>query len=122
MLEMECQLSGQQSWIYYLLEICMYCTGLYWTRLNVILKTTTSIPKFLLYDVIPHSLMITPFLPHSNSIQLLTKLLTFFLAAVTYFLIYKASVASANSDEFINDPRHPRFATGGKFIDLEKKD
>lgn len=39
---------------------------------------------------------------------------------MTYFLIYKASVASMNSDEFINDPRHPRFASGGKFIDLNK--
>ncbi|KND95819.1 hypothetical protein QG37_07921 [Candidozyma auris] len=27
-----------------------------------------------------------------------------------------------DTDEFINDPRHPRFANGGKFIDLEKKD
>ncbi|CAK7905595.1 ATP synthase subunit J, mitochondrial [[Candida] anglica] len=43
-------------------------------------------------------------------------------ASITYFLVYKGSVASMNSDEFINDPRHPRFATGGKFIDLEKKD
>ncbi|ODV80470.1 subunit I/j of mitochondrial ATP synthase [Suhomyces tanzawaensis NRRL Y-17324] len=43
-------------------------------------------------------------------------------AAITYYLIYKASIASQNSDEFINDPRHPRFASGGKFIDLEKKD
>lgn len=45
-----------------------------------------------------------------------------FLAAITYFLVYKASIASMNSDEFINDPRHPRFAQGGKFIDLEKRD
>jgi len=41
-------------------------------------------------------------------------------AGITYFLIYKASIASMNSDEFINDPRHPRFASGGKFIDLDK--
>ncbi|WPK23405.1 hypothetical protein PUMCH_000644 [Australozyma saopauloensis] len=25
-----------------------------------------------------------------------------------------------DSDEFINDPRHPRFKEGGKFIDLLK--
>jgi hypothetical protein len=42
-------------------------------------------------------------------------------AGITYYLIYKASIASMNSDEFINDPRHPRFAKGGKFIDLESK-
>ncbi|ODV67290.1 ATPase, F0 complex, subunit J [Hyphopichia burtonii NRRL Y-1933] len=42
-------------------------------------------------------------------------------AAISYYLIYNASIASMNSDEFINDPRHPRFAAGGKFIDLEKK-
>ncbi|CCE86816.1 Piso0_005329 [Millerozyma farinosa CBS 7064] len=40
-------------------------------------------------------------------------------ASITYFLVYKASVASMNSSEFINDPRHPRFAKGGKFIDLK---
>ncbi|CCG21633.1 Atp18 F1F0 ATP synthase complex subunit [Candida orthopsilosis Co 90-125] len=43
-------------------------------------------------------------------------------AGVTYYLIYKASIASANSDEFINDPRNPRFKNGGKFIDLNKKE
>ncbi|CAN3354680.1 ATP synthase subunit J, mitochondrial [Diutina catenulata] len=42
-------------------------------------------------------------------------------AAITLGLIYKAGEASMNSDEFINDPRHPRFARGGKFIDLEKE-
>ncbi|EGV63548.1 ATPase, F0 complex, subunit J [Yamadazyma tenuis ATCC 10573] len=41
-------------------------------------------------------------------------------AVVTYGLVYKGSVLSMNSDEFINDPRHPRFASGGKFIELEK--
>ncbi|KAI5957507.1 ATP18 [Candida theae] len=44
------------------------------------------------------------------------------IAGVTYYLIYKASIASANSDEFINDPRNPRFKNGGKFIDLNKKE
>lgn len=43
-------------------------------------------------------------------------------AAITYGLIWKAAGAMQNTDEFINDPRHPRFASGGKFIDLEKKD
>ncbi|KAG4408135.1 hypothetical protein JTP64_001441 [Candida tropicalis] len=43
-------------------------------------------------------------------------------ASITYFLVYKASVASANTDEFINDPRNPRFASGGKIVDLEKRD
>ncbi|RLV93644.1 ATP synthase subunit J mitochondrial [Spathaspora sp. JA1] len=43
-------------------------------------------------------------------------------AGITYFLIYKASQASMNSAEFINDPRHPRFASGEKVIDLENKD
>lgn len=45
-----------------------------------------------------------------------------FTAAISFGLIYKAAEALMNSDEFINDPRHPRFAKGGKFIDLEKKD
>ncbi|OBA21063.1 subunit I/j of mitochondrial ATP synthase [Metschnikowia bicuspidata var. bicuspidata NRRL YB-4993] len=43
-------------------------------------------------------------------------------AAISFGLIVKAAEALMNSDEFINDPRHPRFAKGGKFIDLEKKD
>lgn len=43
-------------------------------------------------------------------------------ATITYYLIWKGANASMNSDEFINDPRHPRFAAGGKFIDLEKRD
>ncbi|KAL6452613.1 ATP18 ATP synthase subunit J [Candida maltosa Xu316] len=43
-------------------------------------------------------------------------------ASITYYLVYKGSIASANSDEFINDPRNPRFTSGGKFIDLEKRD
>lgn len=43
------------------------------------------------------------------------------LVAVTYYLVGKAADASMNSSEFINDPRHPRFANGGKFIDLEKE-
>lgn len=43
------------------------------------------------------------------------------LAAITYYLVYKGAQASMNSDEFINDPRHPRFAKGGKFIDLNKE-
>ena len=44
------------------------------------------------------------------------------LAGVTYYLIYKASVAASNTDEFINDPRNPRFKNGGKYIDLSKKE
>lgn len=43
-------------------------------------------------------------------------------AVISYALIWKAAAASQDSDEFINDPRHPRFASGGKFIDLEKRD
>ncbi|ABN64218.1 Subunit i/j of mitochondrial ATP synthase [Scheffersomyces stipitis CBS 6054] len=43
-------------------------------------------------------------------------------ATITYYLVYKGATASMNSDEFINDPRHPRFQSGGKFIDLEKRD
>ncbi|AOW27114.1 F-type H+-transporting ATPase subunit J [Candida albicans P57072] len=43
-------------------------------------------------------------------------------AGITYYLVYKGSIASANSDEFINDPRNPRFAKGGKYIDLDKRD
>ncbi|KAI5951740.1 ATP18 [Candida jiufengensis] len=43
-------------------------------------------------------------------------------AVITYYLVYKGSVASMNSDEFINDPRHPRFKNGGKYIDLSKKE
>ena len=44
------------------------------------------------------------------------------LAAISFGLIAKGAEALLNSDEFINDPRHPRFAKGGKFIDLEKRD
>lgn len=40
---------------------------------------------------------------------------------MTYALIWKGADASMNSAEFINDPRHPRFASGGKFIDLDKE-
>jgi hypothetical protein len=44
-----------------------------------------------------------------------------FLGAITYYLIYMGANASMNSAEFINDPRHPRFANGGKFIELDKE-
>jgi F-type H+-transporting ATPase subunit j len=42
-------------------------------------------------------------------------------SAITYYLIYMGANASMNSAEFINDPRHPRFANGGKFIELDKE-
>ncbi|CDK28958.1 unnamed protein product [Kuraishia capsulata CBS 1993] len=35
-------------------------------------------------------------------------------AVVTTYLIAKAADLSMNSQEFINDPRHPRFAQGVK--------
>lgn len=40
--------------------------------------------------------------------------------AVTYYLIGLAAQASMNSNEFINDPRHPRFARGEKVVEIEK--
>ena len=58
----------------------------------------------------------------SESINWLNQFNTNNIAAITYGLVYKAGVASMDSDEFINDPRHPRFAKGGKFIDLANKD
>lgn len=59
---------------------------------------------------------------HRSHLDELCNGLLTVLAGITYFLIYKFSIASMNSDEFINDPRHPRFSNGGKFIDLEKTD
>lgn len=87
--------------------------------LKRLIKQPTPIPKQIQrFDYIPWlitSRLITQHTTrqchHTNSI----------LAAISYYLIYNASIASMNSDEFINDPRHPRFAAGGKFIDLEKK-
>ncbi|CDO53326.1 similar to Saccharomyces cerevisiae YML081C-A ATP18 Subunit of the mitochondrial F1F0 ATP synthase [Geotrichum candidum] len=39
----------------------------------------------------------------------------FFIATgVVAFGISKAATASMNSEEFYNDPRHPRFIAGGK--------
>lgn len=32
---------------------------------------------------------------------------------ITFFLFAKAANASMNSEEFINDPRNPRFKAGG---------
>ncbi|KAG7195951.1 atp18 subunit J of the mitochondrial F1F0 ATP synthase [Scheffersomyces spartinae] len=43
-------------------------------------------------------------------------------AAVSYFLVWKGGNALQDTDEYINDPRHPRFQKGGKFIDLANKD
>ncbi|MCP8720016.1 MAG: ATP synthase subunit J [Asgard group archaeon] len=54
--------------------------------------------------------------------MIITNMFFLPIASITYFLVYKASVASANTDEFINDPRNPRFASGGKIVDLEKRD
>lgn len=56
-----------------------------------------------------------PFAAGGMSITHLTS------AALTYGLIWKAAGAMQDSDEYINDPRHPRFSKGGKFIDLEKR-
>ncbi|RKP29588.1 hypothetical protein METBISCDRAFT_18302 [Metschnikowia bicuspidata] len=35
-------------------------------------------------------------------------------------LVAKIQYAMTDADNFINDPRHPRFKEGGKFIDLLK--
>ncbi|ODQ78781.1 hypothetical protein BABINDRAFT_38555 [Babjeviella inositovora NRRL Y-12698] len=42
--------------------------------------------------------------------------------AATAVLINQAKELSQDSDEFINHPKHPRFAKGGKVIDLENRD
>lgn len=39
--------------------------------------------------------------------------------AVVFYLVGKAADASANSAEFINDPRNPRFARGEKTVELK---
>ncbi|KAL6946946.1 atp18 subunit J of the mitochondrial F1F0 ATP synthase [Hanseniaspora vineae] len=44
----------------------------------------------------------------------------FVTGVVTYWGVGKAADLSANTAEFINDPRNPRFQNGGKFIELEK--
>ncbi|AET39942.1 F1F0 ATP synthase subunit i Ecym_5168 [Eremothecium cymbalariae DBVPG len=45
----------------------------------------------------------------------------FFVGGVTVFwLVSKAASASANSAEFINDPRNPRFQRGGKHTELKE--
>ncbi|ODV63563.1 F1F0 ATP synthase subunit i [Ascoidea rubescens DSM 1968] len=36
--------------------------------------------------------------------------------AITFAIISKLANASMNSAEFINDPRHPRFAAGDKTL------
>lgn len=44
----------------------------------------------------------------------------FFVGGViTYWMIGKAASASANTAEFINDPRNPRFARGEKVVELK---
>lgn len=44
----------------------------------------------------------------------------FFVGGVAvYWLVGKAAEASANSSEFINDPRNPRFARGEKPVELK---
>ncbi|AGO12506.1 AaceriAER163Wp [[Ashbya] aceris (nom. inval.)] len=40
--------------------------------------------------------------------------------AAIYWVMSKVADASANSAEFINDPRHPRFARGEKPVELAK--
>ncbi|CCC67184.1 hypothetical protein NCAS_0A06260 [Naumovozyma castellii] len=44
----------------------------------------------------------------------------FIAAAVTYYGVSKFADAYGNTDEYINDPRNPRFAKGGKIVDLTK--
>lgn len=39
--------------------------------------------------------------------------------AVVYYTFAKVSDLSANSSEFINDPRNPRFARGEKPVELK---
>ncbi|CAH2448066.1 F1F0 ATP synthase subunit j, mitochondrial [Komagataella phaffii CBS 7435] len=54
------------------------------------------------------------------AVPILKPYWTFFAGAgITYYLIGKAANASMNSDEFINDPRHPRFNRGEKVIDIK---
>lgn len=35
-------------------------------------------------------------------------------------IVMKAQYAMMNGDDFINNPRHPRFQEGGQIIDLKK--
>lgn len=45
----------------------------------------------------------------------------FFVGGViTYWAVGKVAEASASTDEFINDPRNPRFARGGKPVEIKK--
>lgn len=39
-------------------------------------------------------------------------------SVVTFFLLSAGADASANSKEFINDPRNPRFKQGGKIVEV----
>ncbi|GMM38700.1 F1F0 ATP synthase subunit I [Saccharomycopsis crataegensis] len=41
---------------------------------------------------------------------------------LTYYLVAKAANASANTEEFINDPRNPRFAREKTTEELFKND
>ncbi|KAH3900045.1 probable ATP synthase subunit J, mitochondrial [Saccharomycodes ludwigii] len=43
----------------------------------------------------------------------------FATGAAVYWLVGKAATASANSAEFINDPRNPRFQRGEKLVELK---
>ncbi|EJS42506.1 atp18p [Saccharomyces arboricola H-6] len=44
----------------------------------------------------------------------------FFVAgAVVYYGVSKAADFSSSTKEFINDPRNPRFAKGGKFVEVD---
>lgn len=47
----------------------------------------------------------------------------FFIAgAVVYYAVGKVTESALRSDEYINDPRNPRFKRGEKPVDLSKKD
>ncbi|CCF56979.1 hypothetical protein KAFR_0B06820 [Kazachstania africana CBS 2517] len=46
----------------------------------------------------------------------------FFLGgAIVYYGMSKFTTKVMDSDEYINDPRHPRFNKGGKLVDLNAK-
>lgn len=47
----------------------------------------------------------------------------FFVAgAVVYYGAYKFTAKAMNSDEYINDPRNPRFVKGGKPVEIKPKE
>lgn len=40
--------------------------------------------------------------------------------AIVFWAVGKAADASSRTDEFINDPRNPRFARGEKPVEIKK--